>query len=138
MKPRLITLIPVLLAISGAFLIVYGFVMGANLWGVVLGFILESFPVSDEELYVIVGIVRMLFAYVTMKHRDVRVGVIVYGSLLVFSSIGLVFIEAIHFVTAGTTAFNIYVIAIDVIVMFPLSLFYLVYTFKRAKNYRQY
>jgi len=127
------TIIPVFFAIQGAFLIIYGLVTGASIIDIVFAFAVSgdiSF-VALKEMYVIIGIVRILSAIVEMKSVKTRAGMIVTGIFFVSSSIVGVFYGI---AIGGINASNIYGIAIDFIVMFALSLFYLIYAFKQVQS----
>jgi len=125
------TIIPILLAISGAFLIIFGLVTGASFISIVFAFIVSNSPIGPTEMYVITGIFRILLAGFVKTSKMNRAGMIVAGILMVLSSIcAVVFCISYD----GIIAHNTYVIVIDFIIMFTLSLFYLIYAFKQARS----
>ena len=132
-KPRLIAVIPVLFILNGAFLIIYGFVTGADFRAVFIAFASRgvNYPLSAKEFYVGIGVGRILFARFAMIAADTRGLMIFWGIFLVFTSIAGV---GYGIIIRGITASNVYVIAIDFIVMFTLSLIYLRYAVKLPKE----
>ena len=127
-KSNFITVILVLFAIEGAFLIIYGFVMGASFWAIVDAFMRSNAPTTSvKEMYVIIGIGRLVLAFFEMKEIKTRAGMIVIGILFVYCSTGgVTYCIAI----GGINASNVYGIAIEFIVTFTLSLYYLIYALK--------
>ena len=122
-----IAVIPVLFALNGAFLIIYGFMTGADFLVIVFAYLGDSHPISVKDFYVMLGIVRIVIAIIAMKSKNTRAEMIVIGILFAFFSIiGIVSSIAI----GGITASNIYGIAIDFIAMLILSLLYLRYVLK--------
>jgi len=130
-KSYLIAVIHVLFAIEGAFLIIYGFVTGSNFLAIVNAFSNPSSPLTAKEFYVILGLVRTILAIIALKTSFNRAAMIVFGILMVFFSIaGFVYC----IITSSITASNVYGIVIEFIVMFILSLFYLIYAFKQVQS----
>ena len=127
-KSKLIALTPVVFLISGAFLIIYGFMTGADFLTVAFAFLVD-YPVGLKEFYVLVGIMRVIMAIGEKKAKNNRAGMIVIGILFAFSSIAGVILCIIND-DAVSNVFRV-VIAVDFIVMFILSLFYLIYAFKQ-------
>lgn len=121
----------VLFAIEGIFLIIYGFMTGASFLAIVNSFSSYRQPLSSKELYVILGLIRAMFAIFGMKTSINRESMIVCGILLAFFSIAaLTYCITMHSITAS----NIYGIVIEFIVMFTLSLFYLIYALKQVQS----
>ena len=131
MKSRLIDIIVVLFAIQGASLIIYGLVTGANFMAIVFAFISDRTPLSVKEFYVIIGIGRVFFAIIEMKIANTRAGMIITGIFFVFFSIaGIVY----YILTWDITTPKVYVIVIEFIAMFILSLFYLIYALIKVSS----
>lgn len=121
----------ILFAAEGAFLIIYGFMTGANFLAIVNAFSSSRSPLSAKELYVILGLIRAMFAILGMKPSINRESMIVCGILLLsFSILGFVYC----IITSSITASNVYGVVIEFIVMFILSLFYLIYAFKQVQS----
>lgn len=119
----------ILFAAEGASLIIYGLMTGANFLAIANAFSSYRSPLNAKELYVVLGSIRTMFAIFGMKPSINRESMIVCGILLVFFSI-VGFVYCIT--TSSITASNLYGIVIEFIVMFILSLFYLIYAFKRV------
>ena len=131
MKSRLIDIIVVLFAIEGASLIIYGLVTGANFMAIVFAFTSDRTPLSVKEFYVILGIGRIILAIIEMKTVNTRAGMIIIGILFVFASIaGVVY----YISTCDVTTPKVYVIVIEFIAMFILSLFYLIYALIKVSS----
>ena len=128
-KSRLIDIIPVLFIIEGASLIIYGLVTGANFMAIVFALI-SDYPLSVKEFYVILGMGRTILA-IEMKKINTRAGMIVVGILFIFSSIAGV---AYYIYIGDITAPTVYVIAIEFIAMFSLSLYYLIYALTKVSS----
>lgn len=124
MKSRLIDIIVVLFAIQGASLIIYGLVTGASFMAIVFAFTNSRAPLSVKELYVILGMGRTILAISEMKTVNTRAGMIIVGILFIFSSIAGI---GYYILTCDVTTPKVYVIVIEFIAMFILSLFYLIY-----------
>jgi len=130
-KSRLINIIVVLFAIEGAFLIIYGLVTGANFMAIVFAFISYRTPLSVKEFYVIIGIGRVFFAIIEKKIANTRAGMIITGIIFVFFSIaGVVY----YILTWDVTTPKLYLIVIEFIAMFILSLFYLKYALIKVSS----
>lgn len=130
-RSKLISYIPILFAINGAFLIIYGVLAGARVMGIVTIFINISTPIGLKEFYVALGIVRFIFGIGERKSNHKGGGTVVMGIFFVFSSVvGII----IGMLIGGITTSNVYGIIIDFIVMFLLSLFYLMCALKSKRS----
>ena len=129
--PKFVDVIYTLFCIEGVFLIISGFVKGADLLAIVRVCINSNNPMSITEFYVLLGIFRILITISAINEVNDRALMIVVGILLVFFSICGMFIC----ISSGyITDSNIYGIVIEFIVMFILSLLYLIYAFKQVEN----
>ena len=130
-KSKLIAAILILLAIEGLLLAIYGFVKGANLLTIISVFLDSRYPVSTKEIYVVIGFTRMMIAICDLKWKNYGAGIIAFGVfLIIFSILGIVCCIFDNDITAS----NVYGIVIEFVVMFILSLIYLIYGIKQVKS----
>lgn len=131
-KSKLIHFIPIFSLVEGVFLMIYGFATGASFLEVVFAFIDTNPPLTLKEFYVLLGLIRVMFSSQTKPNSN-RGTKIVYGILLSFFSVsGIVFA-----LLDGATTPVMYGVFIEFIVMFPLSLFYLIHAFRLPKEWWQ-
>ena len=136
-KSKFVATIPFLFTTNGILLIIYCFATGANFLIVVAAFFGETSLLTSKEYYVIFGIARICSAFFASKAIN-RTGVVVSrevmiicGSFLVFSSIGGI---GVSLAAGEITASNVHLIVIDFVVMFTLSLIYLIYGLRQEKT----
>ena len=108
-KFRLMKILSILFALEGALLIIYGLATGANFIVIVFSLIdMGASLTSGKEIYVILGMFRLMLAIHDITSKNNARSQVVYGILLVFSSIAgmtiLLFESAI-------TVFNVISIA---------------------------
>lgn len=129
-KSKLIFLIPIFFAVNGAFLIVYGLLTGADVLIIFdLFFDVDHSVVSLKEVYVLLGMVKVLLAIIEKKSNNTRSKRVVIGVLFVSMSIcGTI----LGVVVGITTDSNIYWVLVDFIIMITLSLLYLRYALKSS------
>ena len=141
-KSRLVAAIPVLFAIEGAFLVIYGLATGAEFLAVFSVFLGGSSSLSVKEFYVLLGLVRTILAIggitevksrgkIIVSQGAKRAAMIVIGILFVFFSVsGIV----ICMIDGDISAPGVYGAVTEFIITFSLSLFYLISAFQQAKS----